>query len=201
MKLRNFGAAAALAVVFGTAASAQQAAVGAREVARDGDDITLVGCVVKGDGGFALSGVGPGFVVETSRTTVGTSGTTTTTTTTTTTPAAALPAAGSRIIYWLDIEDDDDELENHAGRRVEIKGEIEGDVDRGEIEVERENNMIELEIKAKGDKITIKLPDTPLANQTAAGTSGAVTDRPQDVPFVVRKLDVKSVKRLADTCM
>ena len=61
--------------------------------------------------------------------------------------------------------------------------------------------LVELEIKAKGDKITIKLPDSPVANQTPAGTSGAVTDRPQDVPFVVRKLDVKSVKRLADTCM
>jgi hypothetical protein len=194
MYFRNIGLAAGLAVALGTATAAQQAAVGAREVARDGDEVTLVGCVVKGEGGFVLSGAGQGFVVETSRTTVGTSGTTTTTTTS---PAAAVPPAGSRIIYWLDIDDDDDELENHAGRRVEMKGKVEGDVDRGEIEVERENDMIELEIKAKGEKITIKLPDTPAAPPNA----GAVTDRPKDVPFVVRKLDVKSVKRMADTCM
>ena len=194
MYLRNIVAATAMAAGLTVTASGQQAAVGAAEVSRDGDNITLVGCVVKGEGGYVLSGAGPGFVVQTTRTTVGTSGTTTTTTTTTT-PAAALPAEGSRIIYWLDIDDDDDELDNHAGRRVELKGKVEGDVDRGEIEIERENNTIELEIKAKGDKITIKLPDTPAANQ-----SGAVTDRPQDVPFVVRKLDVKSVKRLADTC-
>jgi len=200
MHLRNIAIASAVAIGLSTSLAAQQAAVGATQVARDGDELTLQGCVVKGDGGYVLSGAGPGFVVETTRTTVGTTGTTTTTTTTTTTPAA-LPAPGSRIIYWLDIDDDEDELQNHAGRRVELKGKVEGDVDHGEIEIERENNMIELEIKAKGEEITIKLPDTPASNQAAVGTSGAVTDRPQDVQFVVRKLDVKSVKRVADTCM
>jgi hypothetical protein len=200
MNLRNIGAAAGLALAMSTAVAAQQAAaVGATPVAVDGKELTLVGCVVKGEGGYVLSGSGPGFTVETTRTTVDSGGVTTTTTTTRTTGAPAIPAADQRIIYWLD--DDDNELEEHAGQRVEVKGKVEGDVDRGEIEVERENNMIELEIKAKGDKITIKLPDTPAANQGAVGTSGMVTDRPQDIPFLVRKLDVKSVKRIADSCM
>ena len=73
------------------------------------------------------------------------------------------------MIYWLD---DDDDLEEHAGRRVEVRGEIEGDIDAGEIEVERENSMIELEIKAKGETITVKLPDTAATIPTAVGTSG-----------------------------
>jgi hypothetical protein len=146
-----------------------------------------------------LSGIGPGFTIETTRTTVGTASSTTTTTRTSATPGSAvIPSPEKRIIYWLD---DDDDLEEHAGRRVEVRGEIEGDIDAGEIEVEREDGMIELEIKARGETITVKLPDTAAINPGVVGTSGGtVSDRPQDIPFFVRKVDVKSVKRLADTC-
>jgi hypothetical protein len=199
MHLRNIGAAGTLALALGSVVAAQSAAVGVSPVRTDDKELTLIGCVVKGDGGYVLSGVGQGFTIESTRTTVGTTGTTTTTTTTTTSSGTpVIPSAERRVIYWLD---DDDDLEDHAGRRVEVRGKIEGDIDAGEIEIERENNMIELEIKAKGEKVTIKLPDTPATNAAAVGTSGMVTDRPQDVPFVVRKLDVKSVKRLADSCM
>lgn len=200
MHLRNIAAAGTIALALGSVVAAQQgAAVGVSPVKTDGKDVTLVGCVVKGDGGYVLSGVGEGFTVETTRTTVATSGSTTITTTTRSTAAPAVPSADQRIIYWLD--DDDHELEDNAGRKVELRGKIEGDIDTGEIEVERENNMIELEIKAKGDTITIKLPDTPSTNAAAVGTSGMVKDRPQDIPYLVRKLDVKSVKRIADSCM
>lgn len=198
MQLRNICTAGALALALGSVAAAQSAAVGVSPVRSDDKEITLIGCVVKGDGGYVLSGIGPGFTLETTRTTVGTAGSTTTTTTTTATPGSpVVPSPERRIIYWLD---DDDDLEEHAGRRVEVRGEIEGDIDAGEIEVEREDGMIELEIKAKGETVTVKLPDTPATNPAAVGTSGRVTDRPQDIPFFVRKVDVKSVKRLADTC-
>jgi hypothetical protein len=199
MHLRNIAAAGALALGLGSAVAAQSAAVGVAPTRTDDKEVTLTGCVVKGDGGYVLSGIGPGFTIETTRTTVGTAGSTTTTTTTSATPGSpVIPSPERRVIYWLD---DDDDLEEHAGRRVEVRGEIEGDIDAGEIEVEREDGMIELEIKAKGDKVTVKLPDTAAANPGAVGTSGsAVTDRPQDIPFFVRKVDVKSVKRLADSC-
>jgi hypothetical protein len=199
MKIRYACGAALMALGLSSAVTAQQAAaVGAQPVPEgERKNVTLMGCVVKGEGGYVLSTVGEGFTVESSRTTIGTSGTTTTTTTRTTTPATpVIPAPDQRFIYWLD--DDDDELENHVGQRVEVTGDIEGDIERGEIEIERENDMIELEIKAKGKKITVKLPDTP-AN-TAVGTSGTVTDRPQDFPFKVRKFDVKAVKMIASSC-
>lgn len=201
MSFKGFCAAAALAVGLGGSAAAQQAAVGATPVPTGDDkEVMITGCVVRGDdGGYVLSTVGEAVTVQTSRTTVGTSGTTTTTTTTTTSPNPAIPPEGRRIIYWLD--DDDDLIEAHAGQRVEVQGKIEGDIDRGEIEVERENDMIELEIKAKGEKITVKLPDTPAANNSAVGTSGTVTDKPKDVPFAVRKFDVKKVKMIAPSCM
>lgn len=200
MRSKGFCLAAALAFGLGSTAAAQQAAVGATPVPTgDEKEVTLTGCVVRGeDGGYVLSTIGESTTVQTSRTTVGTSGTTTTTTTTTTSPTPAIPPAGQRIIYWLD--DDDDLLEKHAGQRVEVKGKIEGDIERGEIEIERENNMIELEIKAKGEKITVKLPDTPATN-TAVGTSGIVTDEPKDIPFTVRKFDVDKVKTIASNCM
>lgn len=198
MSLRNACMACALALGLGSTVAAQQAAVGATPVPTGDDkEVMITGCVIKGDNGYVLSTVGEAVTVQTSRTTVGTSGTTTTTTTTTTPATPVVPPAGQRFIYWLD--DDDDLLEKHAGQRVEVRGKIEGDIERGEIEVERENNMIELEIKAKGEKITVKLPDTPAAN-TAVGTSGTVTDEPRDIPFMVRKFDVKSVKLIAAGC-
>ena len=202
MNIRNTCAAAVLALGLGTGVAAQQAAaVGAQPVPTgDGKDVTLTGCVVKGEGGYVLSTVGEGITVQSSRTTVGTTGSTTTTTTTTTTPATpVIPPANQRFLYWLD--DDDNQLEKHAGQRVEVRGDIEGDIERGEIEVERENNMIELEIKAKGEKITVKLPDTPATNSGAVGTSGMVTDEPKDIPFKVRKFDVESVKVVGGSCM
>ena len=186
----------ALALTVGAGMAAQQtAAVGAAPVPTGDDkEMAITGCVIRGDNGYVLSTVGEAVSVTASRTTVGSTGATTTTTTTTTTPATpVIPAPDQRIIYWLD--DDDDLLEKHAGERIEVRGKIEGDIDRGEIAVEREDNMLELEIKAKGEKITVKLPDTP-ANNPAVGTSGRVGDREKDFPFKVRKFDVKSVKAL-----
>ena len=102
--------------------------------------------------------------------------------------------AAPRILFWLD--DDDDEVQKLMGQLVEVTGEVEGDVKRGEIEVEREGGMIELEIKAAGRKANVKLADVP----SALGTAGSVKDREVELPYVVRKLDVKSAKSIAPTC-
>jgi len=134
------------------------------------EKVTLTGCAVKGDGD------GDGFLLA--------NGVEQTTN-------EMKPA---RILYWLD--DDDDEVEKLMGQLVEVTGEVEGDVKRGEIEVERENGMIELEIKADGRKANVKLADVP----SAIGTSGSVKDREVELPYVVRKLDVKSAKSIAPSC-
>lgn len=195
MRFATTCAAAALALGMGATLAAQQAAVGTTPVPTGDDNkVRITGCVIKGDDGYVLSAIGEAVTVRTERTTVGTSGSTTTTTTTTTTTEAPV-VAGQRYIYWLD---DGDDLEDHAGRRVELIGEIEEDIDRSEIEIERENGMIELEIKANGDKVKVKLPET--AANAAVGTSGGVTDEPGAIPFRVRKFDVDEVKVLASTC-
>jgi hypothetical protein len=98
------------------------------------------------------------------------------------------------MLYWLD--DDDDVVERMMGQLVEIAGEVEGDVEKGEIDIERENGMIELELDADGRKATVRLPDVP----SAVGTSGSVSDREVEVDYTVRKLDVKSAKSIAPSC-
>ena len=154
----------------------------------DDRKVTITGCVVKGDGD------GDGFLLANS---------VERTTRTVTTPDPAGPTVATststalgptRILYWLD--DDDDVLDKHMGQLVEVVGEIEGDVRRGEIEIERENGMIELEIKGADRKATVRLPDVP----SAVGTSGSVRDREVELNYVVRKLDVKSARAIGAGC-
>jgi hypothetical protein len=152
------------------------------------EKVTLTGCAVKGNGdgdGFLLAN----SVEQTTRTT-----STPTPSGSTVSSTTATEMKSARILYWLD--DDDDEVAKLMGQLVEVTGEVEGDVKRGEIEVERENGMIELEIKADGRKANVKLADVP----SAIGTSGSVKDREVELPYVVRKLDVKSAKSIAPTC-
>ena len=152
------------------------------------EKVTLVGCAVKGNGdgdGFLLAN----SVEQTTRTTVAP------------TPAGAAISQtttnemkAARVLYWLD--DDDHEVAKLMGQLIEVTGEVEGDVKRGEIEIERENGMIELEIKADGRKANVKLADVP----SAVGTSGSVKDREVELPYLVRKLDVQSAKSIAPSC-
>lgn len=180
--MKRISIAAALALLMGSAAAAQVAS-GARTAAGD-DEITLTGCVVRGEGGYVLTDVTATSARREGRDE---------------TPAAAAATSAAlttRTLYWMDDEED---LEKYAGHRVEVRGEVEGDVERGEIEIERENGMIELEFKVKGEKVTIKLPETH-GTPAAVGTSGTVTDKPRDFDFIVREFDVEEVKSLASVC-
>lgn len=142
------------------------------------DKVTVVGCVVKGEGGYVLSNVADPWVSG--------SGSAATTVT------SASNVAG-RTFYWLN---DDEDLDEHAGRKVEVVGKLDKDIDKGMISVEREDGMVEIEFKADGErKVTVKVPEAP----DAVGTAGA-TDREKEYRVVIRKIDVKSVKVLASTC-
>ena len=183
MKLLSTGTAMLLAITVAATASSQRTSAAAGE-----EKVTITGCVVKGDGdgdGFLLANA-----VEKTTTTTTTPGVTGTTVSSSTTTQMK----PTRVLYWLD--DDDDVLEKLMGQQVEVVGEIEGDVKTGEIEVERENGMIELEIKGDGRKATVRLPDVP----SAVGTAGTVGDREVELQYLVRKLDVKSARMIAPTC-
>src|SRR5918996_796089 len=90
-----------LAAGLGIGASAGAAAV-------DDKEVTVTGCVLKGDDG--------GFLLADSML-----------------PGASASVPQPRVLYWLK---DDDDLEGHTGHRVEITGELEGDLEKGQIEVE-----------------------------------------------------------------
>ena len=174
--MKNLGLAALIAVGLSTHLIGQDPVA----VSPDRNDkVTLIGCVIKGDGGYVLSNAdgwepfSPGAP--------------------STTVASASNVAG-RTFYWLK---DDDDLEKHAGRKVEVVGKLDKEIDQAKIKVEREGGMTKIEFKADGEpKVTIKAPE-PL---TPAGTSGAVPDREKTHRVAIRKIDVKSVKVLASTC-
>ena len=158
------------------------------ETAQGQQNIIVTGCAVKGNGD------GDGFLIANSidhtiRTT-----TTPTATGSTVSSTATREMKPARILYWLD--DDDDEVAKLMGHLIEVTGQVEGDVKRGEIKAERENGMIELEINAAGRKANVKLADVP----SAVGTPDSVKGREVELPYIVRKLDVKSAKSVASSC-
>ena len=133
----------------------------------DDKDVKVTGCVLKGEEGrgFLLADL----IV----------------------PEASASVPQPRVLYLLK---DDDDLEGHTGRRVEITGELEGELQKGEIEVERDGTAVKLEIKADDRTLKLRLPEMP----AAVGTSGKDDD--DEIDFVVRKLDVKSMKMVSSTC-
>jgi len=155
---------------------------------RDDKKVTVVGCAVKGTSsgdGFLLANTVERTTVTTVAPTAGGA---------VVSSATATDMKPARVLYWFD--DDDDVTGKLMGQLIEVTGEVEGDVERGKIEVERENGMIELEINADGRKANVKLTDVP----SAVGTSGSVKDREVELPYLVRKLDVKSARSVAPAC-
>ena len=173
------------AIAFASALSAIAAnaqAVGTAATQQDKKDVTITGCVVKGDGGYVLSDVSP----ENTAAAVAAGSPST--------PQPAGTVMPGRVFYWLK---DDNDLAEHAGHKVEVSGEIEGDIEKGSISAEREAGMVELEFKVEGDKkVTVKVPDVP----STVGTAGSVGDKERDIAFIVRKIDVDSVKMISASC-
>lgn len=145
------------------------------------DEVTLRGCLVKGDGGgdgYLLSNA-PGEPAWQRSSdariepgTVGTSG------------------GFESIFYWLD---DHDDLSEHVGRRVEIKGDLEGDLEDGEITLDRKDNWTELTIKSDGRSMKANVPNASFAP--------APRDRgDRKVRVLVRKVDVEDVRMLSAVC-
>jgi hypothetical protein len=144
------------------------------------DKVTVLGCVIKGDGGYVLANLEDTWVSSSAGST--------------TPPVTSASHVAGRTFYWLT---DDDDLEKYAGQRVEVAGKLDNEIDKGKISVEREDGMIEIEFDAEGErKVKVKVPEVP----TMVGTSGTVSDREKTYRVAIRKIDVTSVKVLASTC-
>jgi hypothetical protein len=143
------------------------------------DSVRLTGCLVKGeesDSGYLLVNPPsePGTTRSENRSVApGTVGTT---------------RAFANIFYWLD---NDDDLKPHVGHRVEVEGDLKGDVKDGELKVDRKDQWTEIEVKSDGREIQARVPNASLVG-------GSDADRKTDV--LVRRLDVEKVRMLDATC-
>ncbi len=171
--MKLYGIAAGLAIALSAGLAAQAPVV--PQAAGDSADrqVTLTGCVVKGDKGYVLADASEQIVNGGSR--------------------MAPDPFHSRTLYWLD---EDGELKEHVGNRVEVTGKTKGKLEKGEVEVERKDEGTQLEFKANGEKVKVIVPDS----DAVAGTSGSVPNKGNDYNIVVLNIDVKSVKKIADTC-
>ena len=134
----------AIPALFALSLSAQLIAQDPVSVPANSDDkVTLVGCVIKGDGGYVLSSMTDLLAPSSTGSAANT-------------VTSASNVAG-RTYYWLS---DDHDLNDHAGRKVEVVGKLEKEIDKGKISVEQEGGMTEIEFKADGErKVTIKVPN------------------------------------------
>lgn len=179
----------------------------------DEDDVSLTGCIVQGndgDNGFLLTNVLPASIDMSTRAAArdnqaeqgasvsasadpASQGT-----------AANLPGA-SNVVYLLNDLENDDDLPNFTGKRVEVRGELKGNVEKGQMEVERDGDWVKLEIKSDGKNVKTRIPYVSvMPNPTnSVGTSGSTRMKDDDeikLNINVRKLDVKDVKIVSGSC-
>jgi hypothetical protein len=169
-------------LTIGFAAAAVSAVVGLNTSvqASNGDEkVKLNGCLVQaeGDDGYLITNLPsePGS---------------TTTDRNPTTTAIGTSGAYSTVFYWLK---NDDDLKKNVGHRVEIEGELKGDIKEGEIKLDRKDNWTELEVKSDGDTMKAKVPNAYIFPDPTR-------DKDRKLPTLVRKVDVDHVKMLSASC-
>jgi hypothetical protein len=145
------------------------------------DNVTLKGCLVKGDGdgaGYLLTNTPaePAFQrsgdSKIQPSTVGTSG------------------GFESVFYWLD---GDKELSKNIGHQVEIKGELKGELKDGEIKLDRKDQWTEMTVKSDGRSMKANVPNASMF--PAPGE-----DKDRKVHVLVRKVDVEHVNMVAASC-
>ena len=107
-----------------------------------------------------------------------------------TTTAIGTSGAYSTVFYWLK---NDDDLKKNVGHRVEIEGELKGDIKEGEIKLDRKDNWTELEVKSGGDEMKAKVPNAYIFPDPSR-------DKDRKMSTLVRKVDVDHVKMLSASC-
>ena len=149
--------------------------------ASSGDEkIKLSGCLIKADGDndYLISNLpsepGASTVADRSVTTT------------------AIGTAGNftNVFYWLG---GDDDLKQNIGHRVEIEGELKGDIKEGEIKLDRKDNWTELEVKSDGHEMKAKVPNAYMFPDPTR-------DKDRKISALVRKVDVDHVKMLSASC-
>ena len=95
----------------------------------------------------------------------------------------------SRVLYWMD----EDDLEKHVGKLVELRGKLEG-LEKGELEIERDGAFTEVRLELDGDEETVRVPTAWLDGSSVARASR--NDADIEIEIATRKVDVDDVKVL-----
>lgn len=148
--------------------------------AAGGDEkIKLSGCLVKaeGDDGYLITN----SPIEPASSTADRGGATT---------AIGTAGVNATVFYWLK---NDDDLGKHVGHRVEIEGELKGDIKEGEIKLDRKDNWTELEVKSDGRSMKAQVPNAYIFPDPTR-------DKDRKISALVRKVDVDDVRMLSASC-
>jgi hypothetical protein len=166
------------ALLIGTFITSDSVAAGARRA--DDKRVTLSGCLIRGEGddaGYLLANppTEPSLNSPSRQVTpsvLGTSGDYTT------------------VFYWLGGHDD---LKQHIGHKVEVDGDLKGDVKDGQIKTERKENWTEVTVKADGRTMKAQVPNTSIF-------PASDRDKTRTSRLLVRRIDVERVRMLGATC-
>lgn len=162
------------------AATVVVAGVNTSVTAAGDEKIKLSGCLIKaeGDNDYLISNLPsePGSSAIADRTV--------------TTTAIGTAGNFTNIFYWLG---GDDDLKKHVGHRVEIEGDVKGDIKEGEIKLDRKDNWTELEVKSAGHEMKAQVPNAYIF-------ADPTRDKDRKISALVRRVDVDKVKMLAATC-
>ena len=168
-------------LIIGSLAAVTASATGVNGSAQalGNDKIKLNGCLVKaeGDHGYLITNLPSEPASSTADRAV-------------TTSAIGTSGAFSTVFYWLR---NDDDLKQHVGHRVEIEGELKGDIKEGEIKLDRKDNWTELEVKSDGHEMKAKVPNAYIFPDPTR-------DKDKKISALVRKVDVDHVKMLSASC-
>jgi hypothetical protein len=141
----------------------------AQVVKQHGDDVTIRGCVTSG----GRSGLAPQQMLVWSRGDMMLSNVMT---------AGEGDLLNQHVFYWLNHDKD---LTKHVGQMVEVKGDL-GDFKKGEIEVKKDGDFTNIEMKLGGKTEKARVPTSWFG---AAPREG-------EFDIVSRKIDVDDVKVL-----
>lgn len=107
--------------------------------------------------------------------------------------AADAQELAGRVLHWMD----EDDLEEHVGKLVEVRGKLE-DLETGELEIERDGDFTEIRLKLDGDEETIRVPSSWLERRSVTRAARTADDDDVEIEIATRKVDVDDVKVLGN---
>ena len=174
MRYSKLFTAAALAILVAAPTAARRAA------ADDDEKISITGCVLRADGKknatldkslivWSKGDVMLTDVVFDRKRAVGTSGT------------------DEHVFYWLD---DAEDLSKYGGQQVEISGELDGRLGKGELEIKPKDTYTQLEFDWDGKDVKARVPVWMFGN------AGADREK-REFDIAVRRIDVEKVRLIS----